>query len=108
MRPGQVNLRRRPASQFGVGHQRQVRILGPQAERAVRPDRVDYPHEVLPITPALTLTRGWDNVVRTAGTTWALLARAPRSGRAWIPCPLRTPGAPRAWVRSCGTACSWT
>ena len=61
MRLRQVNVRRRPASQFGAGHRRQVRVLGPQAERAVRPDPVDYPHDVLPIALAPTLTRGTDN-----------------------------------------------
>ena len=53
MRPGQVHARRRRR-----GPRRQVRVLGPQAERAVRPDPVDNPHEVLPIAPSPTLTRG--------------------------------------------------
>ena len=105
MRPWQVNVGRRAASR--VGHRRQVRVLAPQAQRTVRPDPVDYPHEVLPITPAPTLTRDSDNFARTRRDrlTWALPAPASRSGRAW---PLETRGLHRPWVRSCGTACSST
>src|SRR5437868_7252136 len=60
MRPWQVHAGRRGAGRsggFGSGPRRQVRVLGPQAERAVRPDPVDYPHEVLPIAPSPTLAR---------------------------------------------------
>ena len=32
----------------GPGNGWQVRVLGPQAERAVRPDPVNYPHALLP------------------------------------------------------------
>ena len=61
MRPRQVHAGRRgagPCAGLGSGPRRQVRVLGPQAERAVRPDPVDYPHEVLPIAPSATLTTG--------------------------------------------------
>src|SRR5690349_16786301 len=56
MRPWQVHARRRRR-----GPRRQGRVLGPQAERPVRPDPVDYPHEMLPIAPSPTLTSGWGN-----------------------------------------------
>src|SRR5215470_16692792 len=76
MRLRQVNTGGYGARRPGAGHRRQVRVLGPQAERAVRPDPVDYPHELLPIAPALTLTRAKDNVARTAGAV--LFGRFPR------------------------------